>query len=41
MVAGMDFETALRYHLPIVYIVNGNDGWLTDLPPEKESSYER
>ena len=27
-VSGMDYETALRYHLPIVYIVNENSGWL-------------
>ena len=26
--AGMDFETALRYHLPIVYIVTENNGWV-------------
>jgi thiamine pyrophosphate-dependent acetolactate synthase large subunit-like protein len=26
--AGMDYETALRYHLPIVYIVTENNGWL-------------
>ena len=26
---GFDIETALRYHLPIVYVVTNNDGWLT------------
>ncbi len=26
--AGMDYETALRYHLPIVYIVTENGGWM-------------
>ncbi|MFC2035528.1 thiamine pyrophosphate-binding protein [Chloroflexota bacterium] len=27
--AGFDIETAARYHLPIVYLVTNNDGWLT------------
>lgn len=30
--AGMDYETALRYHLPIVYIVNENNGWMGSMP---------
>jgi thiamine pyrophosphate-dependent acetolactate synthase large subunit-like protein len=30
-VAGFDIETALRYELPIVYLVTNNDGWLTGL----------
>jgi thiamine pyrophosphate-dependent acetolactate synthase large subunit-like protein len=29
--AGFDIETALRYELPIVYLVTNNDGWLTGL----------
>ena len=29
--AGMDVETALRYHLPIVYVVTENRGWLTSM----------
>lgn len=28
-VAGMDIETALRYKLPVVYVVSNNNGWLT------------
>lgn len=27
--AGFDIETALRFELPIVYVVTNNDGWLT------------
>ncbi|MBW1836542.1 MAG: DUF362 domain-containing protein [Deltaproteobacteria bacterium] len=30
-VAGFDIETALRYELPIVYLITNNDGWLTGL----------
>ncbi len=30
-VGGMDIETALRYRLPIVYIVGNNNGWLTGM----------
>jgi thiamine pyrophosphate-dependent acetolactate synthase large subunit-like protein len=29
--AGFDIETALRYELPIVYVVTNNDGWLTGM----------
>ena len=29
--SGFDIETALRYELPIVYIVTNNDGWLTGM----------
>lgn len=29
--AGMDIETALRFRLPIVYLVTNNNGWLTAL----------
>lgn len=28
-VGGMDIETAMRYQLPIVYLVTNNNGWLT------------
>lgn len=28
-VGGMDVETALRHQLPIVYLVNNNDGWMS------------
>ncbi|MBI5018585.1 MAG: thiamine pyrophosphate-binding protein [Deltaproteobacteria bacterium] len=27
----MDIETALRYKLPIVYVISNNDGWLTGM----------
>jgi thiamine pyrophosphate-dependent acetolactate synthase large subunit-like protein len=30
-VAGMDIETALRFKLPIVYLVTNNNGWLLSL----------
>jgi thiamine pyrophosphate-dependent acetolactate synthase large subunit-like protein/uncharacterized protein (DUF362 family) len=30
-VAGFDIETALRFELPIVFLVTNNDGWLTGL----------
>jgi thiamine pyrophosphate-dependent acetolactate synthase large subunit-like protein/uncharacterized protein (DUF362 family) len=30
-VAGFDIETALRYELPIVYLITNNDGWATGL----------
>ncbi|MEW6034962.1 MAG: thiamine pyrophosphate-dependent enzyme, partial [Chloroflexota bacterium] len=30
-VAGMDIETALRFKLPIVYLVTNNNGWLISL----------
>ncbi len=33
--AGMDIETASRYHLPIVYLVTNNDGWLTGMKYRK------
>ncbi|MFO7964272.1 MAG: thiamine pyrophosphate-binding protein [Desulfobacterales bacterium] len=29
--SGFDIETAVRYQLPIVYIVTNNDGWLTGM----------
>ncbi len=29
--SGFDIETALRYKLPIVYIITNNDGWLTGM----------
>lgn len=29
--AGMEIETAVRYELPIVYLVTNNDGWLSAL----------
>lgn len=29
--SGFDIETALRYELPIVYVVTNNDGWLTGM----------
>ena len=29
--AGFDIETALRFELPIVYVVTNNDGWLTGM----------
>jgi thiamine pyrophosphate-dependent acetolactate synthase large subunit-like protein len=29
--SGFDIETALRYELPIVYIVTNNNGWLTGM----------
>ena len=29
--AGFDVETALRFNLPIVYIVSNNNGWLTGM----------
>jgi thiamine pyrophosphate-dependent acetolactate synthase large subunit-like protein/uncharacterized protein (DUF362 family) len=30
-VSGFDVETALRYELPIVFLITNNDGWLTGL----------
>ncbi|HLC23272.1 MAG TPA: thiamine pyrophosphate-binding protein [Dehalococcoidia bacterium] len=30
-VAGMDIETALRFKLPIVYLITNNNGWLISL----------
>jgi thiamine pyrophosphate-dependent acetolactate synthase large subunit-like protein len=29
--SGFDIETAVRYELPIVYVVTNNDGWLTGM----------
>lgn len=29
--SGFDIETALRFQLPIVYVVTNNDGWLTGM----------
>ena len=29
--AGMEIETAVRYRLPVVYLVTNNDGWLSSL----------